>query len=115
MIDRLDTLSGTLKAFDLELGGIQTFGERVIYLGVKPTDSLLAARRPSSTPLARTSIAASNPISPWQCAWNNLLLTRRWLNCEKMNGKTAVSHLPSANFISCSGARMIPPGAPFTR
>ncbi len=45
LIDRLDTLSGTLKAFDLELGGIQTFGERVIYLGVKPTDSLLAARR----------------------------------------------------------------------
>lgn len=45
LIDKFDTLSGKLSAFDLELGGIQTFGERVIYLGVKPTDPLLAVRR----------------------------------------------------------------------
>ncbi len=45
LIDKLDKLSGNLSAFDLQLGGIQTFGQRVIYLGVKPTDPLLAVRR----------------------------------------------------------------------
>ena len=45
LIDRLDTLADRLNKFDLELGGIQTFGERVIYLGVKPTDPMLAVRR----------------------------------------------------------------------
>ncbi len=45
LIDRLEPLAGTLRAFDLHLGGIQTFGERVIYLGVKPTDPMLAVRR----------------------------------------------------------------------
>jgi len=45
LIDKLDNLSSKLKAFDLELGGVQTFGERVIYLGVKPTDPMLAVRR----------------------------------------------------------------------
>jgi 2'-5' RNA ligase len=45
LIDKLEELTGKLNAFDLELGGIQTFGERVIYLGVKPTDPMLAVRR----------------------------------------------------------------------
>lgn len=45
LIDKLDALSGKLSAFDLQLGGIQTFGERVIYLGVKPTDPMQAVRR----------------------------------------------------------------------
>jgi 2'-5' RNA ligase len=45
LIDRLEPLAGTLRSFDLHLGGIQTFGERVIYLGVKPTDPMLAVRR----------------------------------------------------------------------
>ena len=45
LIDKLDKLSNKLNAFDLELGGIQTFGERVIYLGVKPTEPMLAVRR----------------------------------------------------------------------
>lgn len=45
LIDKLEPLAGTLRSFDLHLGGIQTFGERVIYLGVKPTDPMLAVRR----------------------------------------------------------------------
>lgn len=45
LIDKLDELSGKLNAFDLELGGIQTFGERVVYLGVKSTEPMLAVRR----------------------------------------------------------------------
>ena len=45
LIDKLDELSGKLRIFDLEMGGIQTFGERVIYLGVKPTDPMQAVRR----------------------------------------------------------------------
>ena len=45
LIDRLEPLANRLNKFDLHLGGIQTFGERVIYLGVKPTDPLLAVRR----------------------------------------------------------------------
>jgi len=45
LIDKLDELSGKLRTFDLDMGGIQTFGERVIYLGVKPTDPIQAVRR----------------------------------------------------------------------
>ena len=45
LINKLDELSGKLRIFDLELGGIQTFGERVIYLGVKTTEPMLAVRR----------------------------------------------------------------------
>ncbi|MBE2225551.1 MAG: 2'-5' RNA ligase family protein [Anaerolineae bacterium] len=45
LIDKLDTLSGKLKAFELQLGGIQTFGERVIYLGTATTEPMLAVRR----------------------------------------------------------------------
>ena len=45
LIDKLDALSGQLNGFDLQLGGIQTFGDRVIYLGAKPTDPMLAVRR----------------------------------------------------------------------
>jgi 2'-5' RNA ligase len=44
-IDKLELLAGNLRAFDLRLGGIQTFGKRVIYLGVKPTNPMLALRR----------------------------------------------------------------------
>ncbi len=45
LINRLESLSDTLNGFDLQLGGIQSFGARVIYLGVKPTDQILAVRR----------------------------------------------------------------------
>ncbi len=45
LIDKLEQLSDNLHPFDLQLGGIHTFGERVIYLGVKTTDPMLAIRR----------------------------------------------------------------------
>lgn len=45
LIDKLDELTGKLNAFTLELGGIRTFGERVIYLGVQPTGPVQAVRR----------------------------------------------------------------------
>ncbi|MBK7895361.1 MAG: 2'-5' RNA ligase family protein [Anaerolineaceae bacterium] len=44
LIDKLTSLAPYLKPFDLHLGGIYTFGERVIYLGVLPTDDMLAIR-----------------------------------------------------------------------
>ena len=44
VIDRLDRLSSTLKPFVLDMGGVYTFGKRVIYLGVRPTEPLLAVR-----------------------------------------------------------------------
>ena len=44
LIDRLDRLSPKLKSFELDMGGVYTFGKRVIYLGVRPTDPLLAIR-----------------------------------------------------------------------
>ena len=37
-------MTGKIKVFNLELGGIRTFGRRVVYLGVKPTDDLLKVR-----------------------------------------------------------------------
>jgi len=45
LIDRLERLSPKLKPFDLDMGGIYTFGKRAIYLGVKPTEPLLEVRR----------------------------------------------------------------------
>jgi len=44
LIARLEGMTGKIKAFNLELGGIRTFGRRVVYLGVKPTDDLLKVR-----------------------------------------------------------------------
>jgi len=44
LIARLEGMTGKIKPFDLELGGIRSFGNRVIYLGVKPTDGLLKVR-----------------------------------------------------------------------
>ena len=44
LIARLDPLGSTLSRFDMYLGGIHTFGHRVIYLGVKPTEGLLTVR-----------------------------------------------------------------------
>lgn len=44
LIDRLEGMTGKIRAFDLELGGIRTFGRRIVYLGVKPTDELLTVR-----------------------------------------------------------------------
>ncbi|MBK8900072.1 MAG: 2'-5' RNA ligase family protein [Anaerolineaceae bacterium] len=44
LIDKLNALAPYLRPFDLHLGGIYTFGERVIYLGVLPTDEMLAVR-----------------------------------------------------------------------
>lgn len=44
LIDKLTSLAPYLKPLTLHLGGIYTFGERVIYLGVLPTDEMLAIR-----------------------------------------------------------------------
>jgi 2'-5' RNA ligase len=41
---RLENMTGKIKAFDLELGGIRSFGHRTVYLGVKPTDEMLKVR-----------------------------------------------------------------------
>lgn len=45
LIDRLQAASSSLPPFELLLGGIHTFGSRVVYLGVTSTPSLLALRR----------------------------------------------------------------------
>jgi len=44
LIRHLATLSQLLAPFTLELGGIYTLGQRVIYLGVKPTEELQKVR-----------------------------------------------------------------------
>lgn len=44
LIEKLSALAPYLKPFTLQLGGIYTFGSRVIYLGVLPTDEMLAIR-----------------------------------------------------------------------
>lgn len=44
-IEQLTQLQPGLSPFTLELGGIYTFGNRVIYLGVKPTNELLHIRQ----------------------------------------------------------------------
>ncbi len=44
LIARLETMTGKIKPFALELGGIRTFGSRIVYLGVKSTDELLKVR-----------------------------------------------------------------------
>lgn len=46
LIDNLHAqIDGNLPAFQLILGGIRTFGQRVVYLGVEETPDLLAVRR----------------------------------------------------------------------
>ena len=45
LIAALQPLSARLAPFDLLLGGIQTFGRRVVYLGVAQTPALLAVRQ----------------------------------------------------------------------
>lgn len=45
LIHRLEQHTDEIEPFELVLGGIRRFGNRVVYLGVKPTDELLAARR----------------------------------------------------------------------
>lgn len=44
LIEKLTALAPVLKPFSLQLGGIYTFGQRVIYLGVLPTDDMVAIR-----------------------------------------------------------------------
>jgi 2'-5' RNA ligase len=44
LIHRLQQRRRRLPRFTLELGGIRRFGNRVLYLGVKPTRGLLAVR-----------------------------------------------------------------------
>ncbi len=44
LIARLEAMAGKIKPFSLELGGIRSFGSRVVYLGVKRTDDLLKVR-----------------------------------------------------------------------
>lgn len=45
LMARLEEAQTTIAPFDLLLGGIRRFGNRVLYLGVKPTDGLLNARK----------------------------------------------------------------------
>ncbi|MCP4416113.1 MAG: 2'-5' RNA ligase family protein, partial [Chloroflexi bacterium] len=44
LIEKLTSLAPHLKSFSLQLGGIYTFGKRVLYLGVLPTDDMMAIR-----------------------------------------------------------------------
>jgi 2'-5' RNA ligase len=44
LIHRLQQHQNRMPAFTVELGGIRRFGDRVLYLGVKPTRGLLAVR-----------------------------------------------------------------------
>lgn len=44
LIEKLTTLAPYLKPLSLTLGGIYTFGQRVIYLGAQTTDEMLAIR-----------------------------------------------------------------------
>jgi 2'-5' RNA ligase len=44
-IHRLEQHVGQIDPFDLVLGGVRRFGHRVVYLGVKPSDELVAARK----------------------------------------------------------------------
>lgn len=44
LIEKLTALAPMLEPLTLQLGGIYTFGQRVIYLGVLPTDEMLAVR-----------------------------------------------------------------------
>jgi 2'-5' RNA ligase len=44
LIEKLTALTPYLQPFTLQLGGIYTFGQRVLYLGVRPTDEMVAAR-----------------------------------------------------------------------
>jgi 2'-5' RNA ligase len=45
LIEKLTSLAPYLKPFSLQLGGIYTFGQRVIYLGVLPTEEMMAIRK----------------------------------------------------------------------
>lgn len=44
LIHKLNRLASDLKPFSLLLGGIYTFGQRVIYLGVRPMEEMVAIR-----------------------------------------------------------------------
>jgi 2'-5' RNA ligase len=44
LIENLSGLAPYLLPFELQLGGIYTFGQRVLYLGVLPTDEMVAIR-----------------------------------------------------------------------
>lgn len=45
LIHRLQQHQNRMAPFTLQLGGIRRFGDRVLYLGVKPTRGLLAVRQ----------------------------------------------------------------------
>lgn len=45
LIHKLQRHQDQMAPFDLVLGGIRHFGQRVVYLGVKPTEGLLEVRR----------------------------------------------------------------------
>ncbi|MCP5097326.1 MAG: 2'-5' RNA ligase family protein [Chloroflexi bacterium] len=44
IIEKLHALSSSIAPFELKLGGIYTFGQRVVYLGVSLSDQLLVGR-----------------------------------------------------------------------
>ncbi len=44
LINRLEGMSSELSPFELDMGGIYNFGQRLIYLGVRPTEPLLSVR-----------------------------------------------------------------------
>lgn len=45
LIERLQATQTKIAPFDLVLGGVRRFGQRVVYLGVRPSEGLLAARQ----------------------------------------------------------------------
>jgi len=53
LIEKLGLLSGKIRPFTLHLGGIYTFGERVVYLGVAQSESLDFVRRSLMKPAGK--------------------------------------------------------------
>ncbi len=53
LIEKLEVLSGKIRPFTLHLGGIYTFGERVVYLGVAQSKSLDFVRRSLMKPAGK--------------------------------------------------------------
>lgn len=92
LIADLQAAQETIAPFDLVLGGIRRFGNRVLCLGVMPTDGLLAARkallrtmgrdkhrrfRPHLTLAMRLSVAEMDAVAKelQQTEWE----TERWV------------------------------------
>ncbi len=53
LIEQFEALTGTIAPFELHLGGIATFGRRVVYLSAETTPALLTIRQTLLTLLGR--------------------------------------------------------------